>query len=101
MGDSLSEHIDWFFLISKERGWSTRSISECDKRVDHGLDGGSNVHSPKDEEDASDRQDGLVDWGVTTDSQVIDRSGKYGYIKATVRQLTCQLSTPEECFTYH
>ena len=59
------------------------------------------MHSPKHEEEANDRQDGLVDLGVSTDSQVIDRSSKYRYIEATVRRLSCQLSIPEEGFTYH
>ena len=42
------------------------------------------MHSPKREEDASNDQDGGVDSRVGTDSQVIDCSGKYGYIEATV-----------------
>jgi len=48
------------------------------------------VHSPKHEEDESDGQHGLVDLRIGTDGQVIDRSGKYRYIDATIRWLSCQ-----------
>ena len=77
-------------LASKERGWSTWSIGEGDKGVDHDLDGASDVDSPKHEEDENEGQHGPVDLRIRTGSQVIDRSGKYGYIEATGRRLYCQ-----------
>jgi len=42
------------------------------------------VHRPKHEEDDSDRQHGLINLWVGTVGQVVDRSGKYGDIEATV-----------------